>query len=641
MPQELDVIEYLASKGWVGKRGSSGEYSYPCFFTCGENQDSRKRKLYVNAETGKFHCKVCDEQGGTFLLAKHFGDELHGKEDGPTFINARGKILEAAAAAGEEMLHNNDDLLRYLLNERGLSPETIIERRLGYVGGRWSLTGNIDAKREELKTSGLVFRDGPREGQDFFWNHLLIPFIVRGSVVQIRGKVLDPGKGGRYMTGPGEHVRVFNEDDLASDDVILTEGEFDAMILKQHLQLSTDESVRRMGVVGIPGVGALPEGFESMFDSCRRVFVALDPDEAGVKAAIKIKELLGPKARIVELPADTPEKCDWTYFFTVYGGTWRDAMALIGSASGKRLYSMGEIGVSYRNVRSRGPGIKTGYSGFDDVIEPGLQPGQLVVVLAKTGTGKTILLCNLAMQMRDEPTLFVSLEQTREEVYERLQRIYRFYDPRAGDSDVEAGFPKLMVSDANRLSEDDLGQLIEEFEIEVGEPPRVILVDYLGYYAKGIQGGSPYEKTSNAVMQLKSEAKRHRAVVIAPHQVNREAKEGQPIDLDDARDSGVVEETADFLLSIWRLDESSGRQAEEQHQPSGKLRLSLLKSRHGGKGKVFTLQMDPLTLVIVDAGTQASKEAANNVYRHWRGETYAELRTKQTSPVQIPLGGVG
>jgi hypothetical protein len=636
---DFDAIQYLAGKGLIGKQGSAGEYSYPCFLGCGEPADSKKRKLYVNSRTGFYDCKVCGDQGGTYLLARHFGDELHDRDSGPTFINKRGKILEAATAAGQEMLGNNEELLLYLLNERGLSPETILERRLGYVGGRWSLTSGIDGvSTDDLKGSGLVYRDGPREGRDFFWNHLLIPYLSRATPVQLRGKVMDPGKGGRYMTGPGEAVRLYGEDDLSCEQVVITEGEFDAMVLKQHLQRSPDPAVRAIGVVGIPGAGALPEGFDTLFDACRRVYIALDPDEPGIKGAIDIKERLGPKARIVELPIDTPEKCDWTYFFTVHGGTWREAMALIGSASGKRLFNMSEIGVSYRNVRSLGEGLATGFAGLDAVVDPGLQPGQLVVLLAKTGTGKTIWLCNLAMNMREYPTLFVSLEQTREEVYERMQRIYRAHFPLASDNELEDGLSNILVSDANRLTEKDLEVLVEEFEVEMGEKPRLIIVDYLGYYARGMKGSSPYEKTSNAVMQLKAEAKRHRAVVVAPHQVNRVAKEGQPIDIDDARDSGVVEETADFLLSIWRLDEGSTSIEAGQHQPTGKLRLSLLKSRHGGKGKIFTLQMDPLTLVIVDDHTPMAKEASNNVYLNWRGVTYRDLRMKQTEPTQMTMG---
>lgn len=636
---DFDVIQYLASKGFAGKQGSSGEYSYPCFLGCGEAPDSRKRKLYVNSRTGMFDCKVCGEKGGTYLLAKHFGDELHGRDEGPSFISKRGFILEEATKTGEQILQANDDLLLYLLNERGLSPETILERRLGFVNGRWSLTADLDVRTDDLKDSGLVFRDGPRAGRDFFYNHLLIPYIVRGSVVQMRGKVMDPGKGGRYMTGPGEMVRLFNEDDLACDNVVVCEGEFDAIILKQHLALSSDPAVRSMGVVGLAGAGAFPDGIETMFDGCRRVYLAFDPDETGAKGAIKLQEMLGPKARIVELPADTPEKCDWTYFFTKYGGTWREAMALIGAASGKRLFSMSDIGVSYRNAKSEGPGLATGYPSFDAVIDPGLQPGQLMIVLAKTGTGKTIFLCNLAYNMREIPTLFISLEQTREEVYERLARIARFYDPSMSDGEVEDCYGRLLVSDANRVSESDFEALVEEFEIEVGEKPKLIIVDYLGYYARGATGGSPYEKTSNAVMQLKAEAKKHRSVIITPHQVSRVAKEGQPIDIDDARDSGVVEETADFLTSIWRVDEAVGRAAEAgQHEPSGKLKLSLLKSRHGGKGKAFLIQMDPLTLAMVDGNSPEARVAAENARESWRGTTYADLRARQTAPRQLRMG---
>ena len=36
-----------------GRRATGAEIAYPCFFDCEEPTDSRKRKLYVNADTGK------------------------------------------------------------------------------------------------------------------------------------------------------------------------------------------------------------------------------------------------------------------------------------------------------------------------------------------------------------------------------------------------------------------------------------------------------------------------------------------------------------------------------------------------------------------------------------------------------------
>jgi hypothetical protein len=139
-------------------------------------------------------------------------------------------------------------------------------------------------------------------------------------------------------------------------------------------------------------------------------------------------------------------------------------------------------------------------------------------------------------------------------------------------------------------------------------------------------------------MQLKAEAKAGRYVIISPSQVNRGAKEGKPLDLDDARDGGTVEETADFLFALFRPDEALAAESFVSNQPpSGKAKLSILKSRHGGKGKVFSFQMDLLTLAIVDDSGPLAKKAAEHCYLAWRGHTWEDLRARETAPVQLVM----
>lgn len=643
---DIDVVAYLASKGHHGRQASGAEVTYACFFDCNKDDSDRKKKLYVNTEEGFFDCKVCGATGGTYLLQKHFGDEPEKKapDEDP---NLHRKIRNWAADVGSAMLANNDDMLMYLMDERGLSPETILERKLGWVGKGWSLTGSLPEEfpRKALLGTGLVYRDGHKAGQDFFYNHLLIPYVSRGNVVQIRGKV----HGAKYFTGPGDPARIYNTDSIEdAEDVIITEGEFDCMALQQHLQSSPDDRVRKIAVVGLPGAKKLSDEHLKYFDTptLKRIYIALDPDDTGKRVAVEIKEQLGSRARIVELPGELP-KCDWTdYLLPVPAGAdaswhlrhphaghdWRDVMSLLGTAAGKRIFSMRESGQAFRAQRDDGVMIKTGFLQLDATIG-GMKPGQVMVVLAKTGTGKTVLLCNMAYNMRAHKVLLISLEMTREEVYERMRRIFLFHSPLATDTELEDAMSNIWICDENRLGEKDLNRLVDEFEIESGERPDVVMVDYLGYYARGAAGNSPYEKTTNAVMQLKAEAKAGRFVCVSPAQVNRGTKEGKPIDLDDARDSGAIEETADFLCSIWRPDDALMAEAANLQQ-SGKIKITILKSRHGGKDRTFTLVMDLLTLAIVDDGTQAAKRCEQHNYLAWRGEKWEDLRKEELKPVQ-------
>lgn len=650
---DFDGVAYLAGKGIRGKPVSGGrEITYPCFFDCEEPTLSAKRKLYLNVAEGFYNCKVCNASGGSWMLQKHFGDEPRSGSTDDAFMRRR--ILDGAVAAGETMLSNNDDAMLYLLRERGLTDETIIQRRLGFVAGSWSLVGVLpeEATPAQLKTTGLIHREGPRAGRDFFYRHLLIPYLSRGHCIQMRGRIWGEISGGKYMTGPGEPVRMYNADALeGADEAIICEGEFDAMILAQTLAASPDPRARKIAVVGLAGTNAIPDDFDDLLSDVKRIYFGFDSDDAGKKATETLSERIGPRARVLTLPYDDGRKCDWTEYLLpstgvndwanrhpYAGHTANDVLRLMSTASGKRIFSIAEAGLAYRAYRQAHGGLRTGYLEFDETVNPGLLPGQVVIILAKTGAGKTLLLCNLAYQMRSHRILFVSLEMTREEVYERLRRIYLFHHPTDSDYAIDQALANVFICDENRLADKDLERLVEEFTVEADGRPDIVMVDYLGYYARGARGNSPYEKVANAVMQLKAAAKTGRFVVFSPAQVNRGAKEGKPIDLDDARDAGQVEETADFLLALYRPDDGLDPEGDNRNQMrTGRMNLELLKSRHGGKGKKIDLQMDELTLAIVSDRTAESDRARRNTKRSMDGMTWDALRAEQLAPVQLEV----
>ena len=514
-------------------------------------------------------------------------------------------------------------MLLYLLR-RGLSVETIEAARLGFVPRNYGICASLpgDFSRATASATGLLSENG----KEFHQHRITIPYLSSGAVVQVRGK--DPD--GKYFTPTGANARLYNIDALReAERVIITEGEFDALILQQHLAASPDPAARSIAVVGIPGANALPERFDELFGQARRVYIGLDSDETGRAAAVKLKTLLGTKSRIIELPREIK---DWTDYLSTGEHDWHDVMKLVAEAdmTGKRLYSMQEAGIRWEKGQIAAPGIKTGFPTLDTIISPGLRAGNVMIPLAKTGTGKTLFLSNLAYNMRSRRVLFITLEMMAEEIYAILRRITRFHHPRMDDREIQAQMPYLRIVDENRLGPDDFALLVEEYREEIGAPPEIVFIDYLGYYAKGQKGGSPYEKTSNGVMQLKEEAKRHEVAIISPHQVNRGAKDGKPFDADEARDSGVVEETGDFVFGLFKPSEAADDHSMAPGKVSSGLGLSILKSRRGGKGKVVQLHMSHLSLTIVDDTDRKSVariQQENAAYN--RGENYEDYYREQ------------
>ncbi len=216
----------------------------------------------------------------------------------------------------------------------------------------------------------------------------------------------------------------------------------------------------------------------------------------------------------------------------------------------------------------------------------------------------------MCMENPEVRILFVSLEQTRGDWFERARRIHRFYNLDSTNEDCLDYFRhRLMVVDKNRVTEVELVDCIEQYEFEIGEKPDLVAIDYLGYWARSFKGEA-YERMSAAIMALKAIAKEHRIVILAPHQVSRGAHFGEEFEMDDARDSGVVEETADFILTLWSPDVMKGKKEEEK---TGIVNMKIAKSRHGGKGSETRLQFAPLSLAMVPHGDALVQRARDEL----------------------------
>jgi hypothetical protein len=617
MEHDMDASQYLSSKGIQVFRANGAEVTFHCLW-CPDGDARGKGKCYLNAESWLYDCKRCGERGNRKTLYRHFGDEDETVFEPGQDPAARRAVLEAATDVSAEMLVNNQHILDYLKG-RGLTLQTIVDYRLGYVPKSWSLCASIEGARADKINSGMM----TQSGRDFFSDRITIPYLQRGQVIQVRGK--DPN--GKYFTPAGDSVRLFNADKLAgAEDVIITEGEFDCLVLQQQLETAVDPRTRRIAVVGIPGAGSLPAGFEGYFSECRRVFIALDPDEVGKKSAIKIKEILGSKARIVELPETLP-KCDWSEFIAVRKHGLSDILELLSNASGKRLWSVSDAGAKWRRRRNEGSadGIKFGFAELDAWFAPGMEAGDLIIPLAKTGVGKTNFLINVAFNTRLRPTLMITMEMMSWQIYDRLRRVYHFHYPLATDLEIDEAFSNLRIVDENKIREGDITAMCEEYEQELGFRPQFTMVDYVGYYAKGCKGVGAYEKTTNAVMNLKAEGKYNEIAMLAPHQVNRAAIAGKPLEDANARDSGAVEETADLLLSLYRPDEAI--EGSNESVPSGLVRCGVLKNRKGGKGMATNIMFSAASLALVDANTPAAKIIEEENRMIWRGDSYPTVRS--------------
>jgi replicative DNA helicase len=103
-----------------------------------------------------------------------------------------------------------------------------------------------------------------------------------------------------------------------------------------------------------------------------------------------------------------------------------------------------------------------------------------------------------------------------------------------------------------------------------------------------------YERASMIGKELKAIAKSERVATIVAVQVNRAGGDGsEPVTLAMLRDSGVIEESLDFLLGAWRPGKAPDLSPPEALNLRDVLRVAILKNRKGLDGEVVDLRFDP------------------------------------------------
>jgi replicative DNA helicase len=228
-----------------------------------------------------------------------------------------------------------------------------------------------------------------------------------------------------------------------------------------------------------------------------------------------------------------------------------------------------QIDALFKKVEDKQPhtGEETGFYELDDLL-CGLQPSELIIVAGRPSMGKTALGLNTAENLaltQGKPTLFFSLEMSRQQVAQRIlcsrARVdsHRLRRGRVTDQDLErlmeaadeiSGKP-LFVDDTSSLSILELRARARMAYRKHGV--RVIFIDYLQLmHAHG------YDTRQSEVAEisrgLKALAKELNVPVVAMAQLNRnpEDRTGNRPRMSDLRESGAIEQDADVVMLLHR-----------------------------------------------------------------------------------------
>jgi replicative DNA helicase len=247
-----------------------------------------------------------------------------------------------------------------------------------------------------------------------------------------------------------------------------------------------------------------------------------------------------------------------------------------------------------------GIGVLTGFHSLDKMIGS-FRPGQLIVVAARPGMGKSAFALNMALNtaFRQETKVGVyTMEMSVEEVLLRMisTRSMVSMDTMLTGHGLDTHKRRGIIEQAEKISRlniflDDVGT---NSPLDLRAKARrlkaeqdglgLIIVDYMQLMSSSRRNiENRQQEISEISRSLKILAKELQVPVIALSQLNRalENREDKRPRLSDLRESGAIEQDADLVMFIYRASKY-----EKTEDNADQATIIIAKNRHGKTGEV-------------------------------------------------------
>jgi len=334
--ERLSIADVIG--GYLKLEKAGANFKAKCPF-----HNEKTPSFFVSPDRGSYYCFGCGAKGDVFSFVEAFegvdfrgalknlaakaGVELKGGDrTGDTKKEKLYAAVEAAAEFFETELSKNPTAHAYVIS-RGITDKTIHSFRIGYAPSDWrSLRTYLESRKfttNELFAAGLVKRNEKGDFYDVFRGRVMFPIAdSSGRIVAFSGRTLDEKENPpKYLNTPETELysksrTLFGLDKAKSsirkfDHAILVEGQMDLVMSHQAGFTNT---------VAVSGT-ALSEnaaeenasGISLITRLSKNIKIAFDPDEAGIKAALRAARIalsLGMDVKIAagingEDPADT------------------------------------------------------------------------------------------------------------------------------------------------------------------------------------------------------------------------------------------------------------------------------------------------------------------------------------------------
>jgi replicative DNA helicase len=277
----------------------------------------------------------------------------------------------------------------------------------------------------------------------------------------------------------------------------------------------------------------------------------------------------------------------------------------------KSLKELVKMNLKTLEENSRGPGevegLSTGYPALDKYLL-GLRSGQLIIIGARPGMGKSALALNLAVNSVEQsglPAIIFTLEMQCDELSMRILSSMSKVDGKKiktknfGPQDLsqiakaasKMSIMPIFIDDTSAINLMEITSICRKKKAEEGL--GIVVIDYL--QLMGVNKSVPREQQISEISRgLKAMAKDLGIPVIALSQLNRVSetatktfdnggsKSNNRPTSSNLRESGAIEQDADAILLIYRDDYYN----KEHSKEPGVAEIIITKNRGGDTGTV-------------------------------------------------------
>lgn len=289
----------------------------------------RTPSFHVSPERGTYHCFGCGEGGDIFsfiekiegldfkgalkVLAEKAGVEItYEKPEAKDARDRQFELIEAATIFYSSRL--TDEATKYL-KDRGLTDGTIASFRVGWAGDAWSEGSEFFKSKKfsehEIIEAGLAKKNERGTLTDKFRNRIMFPIgDPAGRIVGFSGRTFGEKaspEAPKYLNSPETPLfhksRILYGFDKAKQTIrkhnfaILVEGQMDLLMSHEAGWANT---------VAVSGTAFTPEHVTLIKRMTENLVIALDADQAGIKAAGKAARVAlqgGMNVKVAQLPA--------------------------------------------------------------------------------------------------------------------------------------------------------------------------------------------------------------------------------------------------------------------------------------------------------------------------------------------------